>query len=82
MASEEAVAQGRALVKQIVGEIAAMEYAGDVVAVGAVVIDSDGDVRVLTAYGDGTKLAIIAGSVIMQRQLLDHVAPIQKPTKI
>jgi hypothetical protein len=82
MANEEAIAAGRTMVKQIVGEIAAMEYAGDVVAIAAVVIDADGDCRVLTAFGEGTKLPIIAGTVVMQRQLFDHMVVIQKAPKV
>jgi len=69
---------GAQMVKTIVGEMAAMEYAGDVKAVAAVVIDRDGDVRCLNAFTQGTKLAIMAGVVVLQRHILDQVTPIQK----
>lgn len=70
--------EGAELVKTIVGEIAAMEYAGDVKAIAAVVIDRDGDVRCLNAFTQGSKLAIIAAVVVLQRHILDQVEPIKK----
>ena len=60
------------VVKEIVGEIAAMEYAGDVKAIAAVIVDKDGDVRTLVAYNDGLKMPIIAGCSILQRQVIDE----------
>lgn len=69
---------GAALVKTIVGEIAAMEYAGDVQAIAAVIIDRDGDVRALNAFSQGAKLPIIAAIAVLQRQVLDQVVPIEK----
>lgn len=80
--SEDKTPDGRELVKQIVGEIAALEYAGDVKAIAALIIDGDGDVRVMTAFSEGTKLAIIGGTLVMQRHLMDHVVPFTKPAKI
>ena len=82
MADEKAAPTGPQLVKQIVGEIAAMEYAGDVQAIGAVLIDGDGDCRVMTAFTHGNKLGIIAGSLILQRQLMDQLSVVQKAPKI
>jgi hypothetical protein len=58
------------VVKSIVGEIAAMEYAGDVKAIACVIIDSEGDVRTLTAYNEGFKMPIIAGCSILQHQVI------------
>lgn len=69
---------GPELVKTIVGEIAAMEYAGDVKAIGAVIIDRDGDCRIMIAYSEGTKLAAIAGSLILQHNLLGELNMINK----
>ncbi len=57
-----------AAVKQIVGEISAMEYSGDMRVIAAVVIDKDGDVRTLIIYNEEYKLPIIAGVSILQSQ--------------
>ena len=66
------------VVKAIVGEVAAMEYAGDVRAIAAVVVDKDGDIRTLLAYNDGLKMPIIAGCSILQRQVVDEATVINK----
>lgn len=73
---------GAELVKKIVGEIAAMEYAGDCKAIAAVVIDKDGDVRVLTAFQEGAKVSIIAGCAILQRHIMDCLVAIDKNPNI
>jgi hypothetical protein len=80
--SDEKAMTGRELVKKVVGEVAAMEYAGDVAAIAVVVIDGDGDVRCLTAFCGCSKLPLMAGSMILQRDLMAQVVAIQKPTKI
>lgn len=66
------------IVKQIVGEIAAMEYAGDMKAIAAVVIDNDGDVRTLVAYNEGQKLNIIAGCSILVHQVVAEARTFNK----
>ncbi len=68
-----------AAVKQIVGEIAAMEYSGDMQAIAAVVIDKDGDVRTLISYNEGYKLSIIAGVPILHSQILDEARTCNSP---
>ena len=68
-----------AAVKQIVGEIAGMEYSGDMQAIAAVVIDKDGDVRTLFTYNEGFKLSIIAGVSILQDQILDEARTCDSP---
>lgn len=73
---------GADLVKKIVGEIAAMEYAGDVKAIASVVIDKDGDIRVLTAFQEGQKIAIIAGCSILQRHVMECLKVIDKKPNI
>jgi len=73
---------GARLVKTIVGEISAMEYAGDVKAIAAVVIDKDGDVRVLTAFQEGAKIPIIAGCSILQRHVMECLTVIDKKPNI
>lgn len=67
-----------AVVKTIVGEIAAMEYAGDVKAIAAVVIDKDGDVRTLLAFNEGFKLPVIAGCAILARDVIDQATAFTK----
>lgn len=52
-------------VHQVVGELAHMEYAGDVRAVGICIIDKDGDARTLTAYNCGTRLALLGASTLL-----------------
>lgn len=66
------------VVKQICGEIAAMEYSGDIKAIAAVLIDKDGDVRTLIAYDDGHKMPIIAGAAILQNQIISEANEIKK----
>lgn len=56
-----------------------MEYAGDMKAIAAVMIDKDGDVRTLVAYADGTKLSIIAGCAILQNQIVHEAAERETP---
>ncbi len=68
-----------AVVKQMVGEIAAMEYSGDMRAIAAVMIDKDGDVRTVIAYNEGCKLPIIAGVSILQSQLLSEARACDMP---
>lgn len=70
------------VVKQIVGEIAAMEYAGDVKAIAAVIVDKDGDCRTLVAYNDGQKLPIIAGCSILQQQVISEASAFNKARDI
>lgn len=67
-----------AVVKEIVGEISAMEYAGHVKAIACVIIDADGDVRTLVAYNNGQKMPIIAGCAILQRQVIDEAKVFMK----
>ena len=67
-----------AVVKAIVGEIAAAEYAGDVKAIACVIIDKDGDVRTLVAYSDGHKIPIIAGCAILQHQVVAEARTFNK----
>lgn len=69
---------GPALVKQIVGELAAMEYAGDVKAVAIAIVDKDGDLRTMSAFGEGYKLPLIACSSILQHQLIADARPFTK----
>lgn len=71
-----------AVVKEIVGEIAAMEYAGDVKAIATVIIDKDGDVRTLVAYNEGHKLPIIAGASILKHQLIGESRTFNKARDI
>lgn len=71
-----------AVVKSIVGEIAAMEYAGDVKAIAAVVIDRDGDVRTLVAYNDGQRLPITAGVAYLQHQVIGEARTFNKKRDI
>jgi len=71
-----------AVVKQIVGEIAAMEYSGDMQAIAAVIIDRDGDVRTLVAYNDGAKMPIIAGCSILQHQVISEARTFNKARDI
>lgn len=70
------------VVKFIVGEIAAMEYCGDLKAIACVVIDRDGDVRTLTAYNDGFKLPIIAGCSILSHQIIGEARTFNKSRDI
>lgn len=66
------------VVKEIVGELAAMEYAGDMRAIACVVIDKDGDVRTLVAYNEGHKLPIIAGASILLNQVIGAAYEVRK----
>lgn len=66
------------VVKEIVGEIAAMEYAGDMKAIACVIIDRDGDVRTLVAYNEGQKMPIIAGCAILQHQTISQARTFNK----
>lgn len=70
------------VVKDIVGEIAAMEYAGDVKAIACVIIDRDGDVRTLVAYNDGAKMPVIAGCAILQNQIISEARAFDKKRDI
>jgi hypothetical protein len=67
-----------AIVKSIVGEIAAMEYAGDIKGIACVVVDRDGDLRTLVAYNEGTKLTIIAGTGLLQHQVIAEARTFNK----
>lgn len=69
---------GAAIVKQIVGEIAALEYAGKVKAIAIVFLDSDGDLGTLIALSDGTKLPMLAGSVLLQTDLMRTMSVVHK----
>ena len=71
-----------AVVKQIVGEIAAAEYAGDIKAIAAVYVDKDGDVRTLVAYGESHKLSIIAGASVLQHQVIGEARTFNKARNI
>lgn len=66
------------VVKEIVGEIAAMEYAGDCKGIAAVLIDKDGDVRTLIAYNDGQRMPLIAGASILQHQMIAEARTFNK----
>ena len=70
------------VVKTIVGEIAAMEYAGDVKAIVAAVIDKDGDVRTFVAYNEGQKLPLIAAASILQHQVIGEARTFNKARDI
>lgn len=75
-------ASGSEAVKSVVGELSAMEYAGDVKAVGIVIVDRDGDLRTLIAWNEGTKLPLLAGLSVMQHNMIGDMAPKQKPRDI
>lgn len=70
------------VVRQVCGEIAAMEYSGDIKAIAAVLIDKDGDVRTLIAYDDGHKMPIIAGAAILQNQIISEARETKKARDI
>lgn len=70
------------VVKTIVGEIAAMEYAGDIKAIACVVIDKDGDVRTFLAYNEGQKLPLTAGSLYLQHELVAEARTFNKKRDI
>ena len=59
-----------------------MEYAGDVKAVGIVIVDRDGDLRILTAWGEDTKLPLLAGLTVMSNNMVGDMAPKQKARDI
>lgn len=82
MADDAAGLSGPQMIKQIVGEIAAMEYAGKVNAIAALVIDDDGDLRVMTAFTEGTKMSLLGASIILQRQMMEQVVVIKKDRDI
>lgn len=69
---------GREAIKTIVGELAAMEYAGDVKAVAIIIIDRDGDLRTLTAWNNGTKLPLLAGLSVVQHNMITDMAVVNK----
>lgn len=68
-------ASGPEAVKTVVGELSAMEYAGDVKAVAIVIVDRDGDLRTLTAWNEGTKLPLLAGLTVTQHNMISDMAP-------
>jgi hypothetical protein len=66
------------VVHEIVGEISAMEYAGDVKAIIAAVIDKDGDLRTFVAYNEGQKFPLIAAAGILQHQVIAEARTFNK----
>lgn len=72
-------AKGLDLVRQIVSEISAMEYSGDMRAIACVVIDKDGDLRTLQAFSEGTKLPLLAGCAVLQSNLISDMRSFDKP---
>ena len=70
--------QGRALVKAIADEIATMHYAGDVRGIACAIVDREGDVRTLIAFGKGAKMPLIAGCAILQHSAIAGLAAIDK----
>lgn len=70
------------VVKQICGEIAAMEYSGDIKAIAVAIIDKDGDVRTLVAYDDKMKMPIIAAVSILQHSVIGEARETKKDRDI
>jgi hypothetical protein len=67
------------LVKETVGEISKMEYAGDCKAIAAVVIDKDGGLhRFFACRKQSDIVALLGGTVLLQQKLVSDVIPFKK----
>lgn len=62
-------------VKSIVGEVANLQYEGDIQAIAVAIVKSNGDLRTLLAYRPKTKIPLLAATVV----LLDDVKKEMKP---
>lgn len=69
------------MVQSIVSDIVEMESTGNCRAIAAVVIDKDGDVHRLSAYGPQTDLVMLmGGTVALQHKLVRGTRPGKKET--
>lgn len=67
------------LIRTVVSEISRMAYEGDVRAIAVVIVDKDGDLRTMFANQPKTKLPMIAGVAVLQREAMDlAMQPITK----
>ena len=58
-------------VKSLVADLVQREYEGQVSAVGIVAVLKDGDMRIVFAAPDGTKLALHTAAALLERDILD-----------
>lgn len=68
--------------KMIIDNIVTMEYAGALRAIGLVAVDKDGDIRVLFAFEEGTKLPLLGGTLVLQRDIMSSLKTITKDDDI
>lgn len=72
-------------IKDAVGNIAAMEYAGDMQGIFCLIIDKDGDFQQETCFPAELHYKMLAGLEIMKHDMVKHVldnARTQKPRDI
>lgn len=69
---------GQETVKEIVADIVQMQYRGDMQAIACVIVDRDGDLRTLMAYGQGAKMPLIAGIAILQHETIGKLQAVDK----
>lgn len=70
-ASSDRNGDATGLVRSVVGEISRMEYEGDILGIACVIVDKDGDLRTLFAYQPNSKLPLVAGTAVLQKNVID-----------
>lgn len=65
--------EGAALVHEVTGEIAELHYAGEIKGIAAVMVLANGNLRTIYAHGEGSKLSLLAGSALLQSDLVQSV---------
>lgn len=72
-------AAGRAYVREIIGDISRMEYEGQIFAVACVWVTKDGGLSVRTAYAEGTKLPLLAGTSLLHDTMIRRLQAEPEP---
>ena len=65
------------IISTIVNELVELEFGGKIRAMAVVLVKDDGDLRTLVAYNIGSKLPLIAGGAVLQRELLEQATPVR-----
>jgi hypothetical protein len=63
----------RAELERIAGELVERVYVNNVQAVALVFVDADGDLSTRIAFQVGTKLPLLAGTVLLQQGMIDEM---------